>query len=425
MAAFDLTAAEPLMKIAFAPRVVKQFNSAAVFYNRRADGKGIPISNRGFEIPVHTGPGASETWYADGGTLPAGDGEIVNRASVGFFSYSRAIQFTGAALDAAGDDQVTYARALAFNVRNATVNAIKSLNIYSFGDGSGILAKVGVGVTLSTTVNTTVNMSGSGDGERYLRAGQVIDFLTGTTTPVQATATIVSISSVIGFPTNTAGTATIVVGPATAASALNIGDAVTLTGALGKVMAGLKLLVDDGSTATVLQNINRTLVPQYKAVNVVLTGAPPLARDYLRRMISNIQIARGSVNPSNLELWSYPSQLHAYADMGWPLKRFMGTNMKLDLGYTAYEFEGMPWIIDTDAPRDVIYAIDNDSIFKVTARELSFDDRTGSILRQIPSSTAGQFADKFVAFLLFRGNLGVYSPDANSQISGLAVPAGY
>src|SRR5216684_861265 len=113
---FDLTAANPLMKIHFAPKIPKEFNSAAILYNDLFEGKGIPISNRGYEIPVHMGPGASDTWYGDGGTLPAGDGEVVKTASVGFFSYARAIQFTGASLDAAGDDAVTYARALAFNI---------------------------------------------------------------------------------------------------------------------------------------------------------------------------------------------------------------------------------------------------------------------------------------------------------------------
>src|SRR5215469_3230269 len=109
MAQFNLTAADPLMKIHFAPRVYKQFNSAAVLWNDIFEGKGIPISNRGFEIPLHDGPDAGDTWYGDGGTLPAGDSNKLTRASVGFFSYARALQFSGAALDAAGDDAVTYA----------------------------------------------------------------------------------------------------------------------------------------------------------------------------------------------------------------------------------------------------------------------------------------------------------------------------
>jgi len=36
--------------------------------------------------------------------------------------------------------------------------------------------------------------------------------------------------------------------------------------------------------------------------------------------------------------------------MGWTLKQFNGNAMKMDLGYTAYEFEGVPWVIDTDSP---------------------------------------------------------------------------
>src|SRR5215469_11435928 len=104
MAQFNLSAAQPLMKIFFNPRISKQFNTAAVLWNRYADGKGIPISNRGMEIPTHLGPNAAFDWYSDGGTLPSGSGENMASALVSFFSFAEAVQLTGAALDAAGND---------------------------------------------------------------------------------------------------------------------------------------------------------------------------------------------------------------------------------------------------------------------------------------------------------------------------------
>jgi hypothetical protein len=69
--------------------------------------------------------------------------------------------------------------------------------------------------------------------------------------------------------------------------------------------------------------------------------------------------------------------------------------------------------------------VDRDVMFKVVARELSFDDRTGSVLRQVPSSTSGQYTDAFVAFLLLRGNLGTYVSNAHVKLNGLGVPPGY
>src|SRR5262245_1522358 len=158
MAVFNLSAAQPLMKIFFNPRISKQFNTAAVLWNRYADGKGIPISNRGMEIPTHMQPNANFNWLSDGGTLPTGGSEALTSALVGFFSFVESVQLTGAALDAAGNDAVTYARALAFNIKMATINAIKYLNIYSFLSGDGILAKIGSpsnGTVLSTNVNNT------------------------------------------------------------------------------------------------------------------------------------------------------------------------------------------------------------------------------------------------------------------------------
>ena len=153
---------------------------------------------------------ANFDWFSDGGTLPTGGSESLASALVGFFSFVEAVQLTGAALDSAGNDATTYARALAFNIKMATINAIKYLNIYAFLDGSGILAKVGAGVTLSTTV-TTVNVAGTIENVTT-SAGMTIAFQTGTTSVVRATATIVSTSRT-RLKTQ-AKSQTIVVGPA-------------------------------------------------------------------------------------------------------------------------------------------------------------------------------------------------------------------
>jgi len=427
MGVFNLTAAQPLMKIYFNPRISKQFNTAAVLWNRYADGKGIPISNRGMEIPTHLQPNANFDWFSDGGTLPTGGSESLASALVGFYSFVEAVQLTGAALDAAGSDAVTYARALAFNIKMATINAIKYLNIYAFLDGTGILAKVGAGVTLSTGANTTVNISGSIEAGHYLRPGMTVAFQTGVTSVVRATATIVSMSNPIE---DASGTQTMVVGPASSAATLVTGDGITVTAtsaasdSFGNVISGLDLIIDNGTISSTFQNINRSTNPQYNAGVISLTGTPALARDYLRRMLATVQILQGKVSPS-LEFISHPAQLHAYMDMGWTLKRFNDANKKLDLGFTAVEWEGFPWIVDTDCQKDHIFGVDRDLMFKVVARELSFDDRTGSILRQVPSSTAGQYTDAFVAFLIFRGNLGTYVPNAHVKLLGLGVPTGY
>lgn len=427
---FNLTAAEPIFKNVFNPRVEKQFNSAAVLWNDVFDGQGTMISNRGLEIPVHLAPNGDHAWFGDGGNLSAGASAVLNRAIVGFYSYNKTVAFTGAALDAGGGgNETNYVKSLAFNVRDSVVQSIKELNYYSFLDGTGIVAKVGGSVTLSTSANSTVDVTGAGDGARYLRPGETIDFMTGTTTPVKATATIVSVNNILGAAGTTqltaaGGAVTIVVGPASSAASLVSGDGITATGSFNKVMSGLKVIIDNGTFAANFQNINRAANPQYNANVLTLSGTPPLTRDYLRRSIWLIQQALGVAPVSKLRFWIHGAQLHAYVDMGWTLKQFNGQSMKLDLGYTAYEFEGIPMVVDTDAPRDTIYLVNKDSMLKVRARALSFDDRTGSILNRVPTA-AGGWTDSFQAFLQFRGNLGCYTPLSNTAIVGLGIPSGY
>src|SRR5271154_4121237 len=224
MAVFNLTAAAPLMKGYFNPRISKQFNSAAVLWNRYADGKGIPISNRGMEIPTHLNPNANFDWFSDGGTLPVGGSEGLASALVGFFSFVEGVQLTGAALDSAGNDAVTYARALAFNIKMATINAIKYLNIYGFLDGTGALATLGTAVTTSTTVNSTLVASGSIEGTHYLRPGMTVAVHNGSSSTVRGTGTIISMTGAIEDATQT----NFVIGPTNAAFTTASGDIVTV-----------------------------------------------------------------------------------------------------------------------------------------------------------------------------------------------------
>jgi hypothetical protein len=436
MPQWDLTAADPIFKTVFAPRVDKQFNTAPVLWNDVFEGTGTMISNRGLEIPVHMAPNGAHTWYADGGALPGGDSEKVNRALVGFYSYAKTIQFTGAALDAGGGgDATNYVKSLSFNVRNGVVQAIKDLNYYAFLDGSGVLATIGSVVTPSTTVNSTLDVTGAGDGARYLRPGQFISVYNSTKTTLKFQTTILTVNNTLGAAgtvanTSAGGAVTITVGPSSSATATAVGDVIvsasgisgTSQDSLNKVMAGLKVIIDNGTFATNFQNVNRVNNPQYNANVIALSGTPALTRDHLRRAIWLVQQARGAVDLNKLRIWSHGAQLHAYADMGWTLKRFEGSAMKMDLGYTAYEWEGVPWVIDTDAPRDTLYFVNKDSMLKTTARKLSFDDRTGSILNRVVNSS-GQYLDAFQAFLEFRGNLGCHFPNANTAVTGLGVPA--
>jgi hypothetical protein len=433
---FDLSAADPIFKQVFNPRITKQFNTAAVLWNDVFEGTGTQISNRGLEIPVHMAPNGVHMWYADGGNLPTGDSEKFNRAIVGFYSYVKPIRWTGAALDAGGGgDATTYAKSLSVNVRNGVIQAIKELNAYSFLDGTGILGKVGAIVTPSTVATWTLDVTGTGDGARYLRPGQFINVYTGTVAPVKFSAQILQVNNTLGAAgtvTNAqgGGAVTLTMNPASSATATAVGDAIVSSQSAGagaadsfnKVMAGLKVIIDNGTFAVNFQNINRINNPQYNANVIPLSGTPPLTRDHLRRSLWLIQQARGAVDLSKIRIWSHGAQLHAYAEMGWTLKQFNGTAMKMDLGYTAYEWEGVPWVIDTDAPRDTLYFVNKDSMLKVTARKLSFDDRTGSILNRIPTTTGG-YADIFEAYLEFRGNLGCEFPNANCVTTGLNVVA--
>ena len=414
MATFDLTAADNLSKIHFGPRIEKQFNTAAKLYNKVAAGRGEAISNRGYEVPIHVNPNAAISWFSDGGTLPAGGGQDIKRSLALYKRFALAVRLTGDAIDSTSNDAVAYAKAMAFNVKNATIDAIKYLNIYSFLDGTGFLTTANADNQNADSTVTPFALTVA--DSRYLRKGMTLDIHDGVTSTVLGTVEVQAITSATVISTlKTAGTLTDV----------DTGDSIAITGSFNKVMHGLDLLIDDTDVAGGVQGIDRGDVPEFQANVITLSGSPALSRDHLRRGEARIQISLGDDGPA-YEVWSHPAQLHAYADMGWPMKRFQGGGAgKMDLGFTAYEWEGKKWVVDTDAPKDKLYFLNAASMFKVSNRGLSFDDKTGSIWNRVTSSTAGRYTDAFEAYLMCRMNLGIYVPRANTKIEGLAVTGGY
>ncbi len=303
------------------------------------------------------------------------------------------IQFSGLSLDLAKTNVESFANTLTFQIEESMTDSFKELNGQLFRDGSGVIARVAVAALVGDTVITLANV-------QYIKQYEKLDIFDAATNAVLE----VDGSQVIDI--------NIVTNQITLSSPITVALAVddyvyrtkvhTGAPADGKELAGLRLAVDDGTVSASYENIPRTgagAYPNWRGI-IVNAGGVNLSNDLLQRTIMRMKVA-GSAEPDMLV--AHPQQTRKYLDIVTPLKRFDKTG-NLDSGYTKLEWNGRPWMEDTDCPADAIYMINKKYFRKYEMRGLSLDDQSGQTLKWNPGF------DGFIAYLKYYGNLGSQRP---------------
>ncbi len=411
----DLSVGNGVMRIV-GGKLTKQYEEVPLLHNRMQKGRGTKISDRGVEIPTHLTPNPAHKFMGDGDDFPAGGSNAVKRAQVFFKNYAFATRLTGAAIDSINSLDTAYIKDwLQFNLDETMSTGYKFGNIYAWGTGNGALA------TISSGANSATQTVNNNDANRYLRDGLVVDSVTTSSGLVTASGATISNAKASSTTFTTAAAMTTTV----------TSDVIVASGGYNLAVTGIKAMIDDTTNGPVtFQGLSRNTYTQYRANRIAAgTSSTGVGLDmtHLRRILgAGIHISVGELNRDALELWSHPSQWSAYTALGWQLKRFTGEAKSVDLGYTTAEVEGINWVQDVDAPKDQVYAIDWSTMGKYVAKDFGWDDKTGSILRQVPSSTSGiAYTDQYEAYWTGRYNYGCTRPNKNGLIDYLAVPTGF
>lgn len=403
----DLTVANGVVKIV-GGKLTKQYEESALFHNRLQKGKGTKIGDRGVEIPTHLTGNYNHAFMGDGAEFPVGGSNLVKRAQVFFKNYAFAVRLSGSSIDSINSMDVAYIKDwLQFNLDESMSAGYKMGNIYAHGTGTARLATISAGANSATqTVNNT-------DANRFLRDGLVIQSVTPGTGAVTASGTILNhAASSTTFTTVAAMSTTLT------------SDVIVASGSFNLGITGIKAMVDDTTNGPItFQGLSRNTYPGYRAFRVN-AGTTGLDVSHLRRALSaGIHIAVGELDRDALEIWSHPAQTSAYSALGWNLKRFTGDSKSIDLGYTTYDYEGISWVEDVDCDKDRLDFLDFSTMAKYVAKDFGWDDKTGSILRQVVGTNA--YKDQYEAYMTARYNYGCTRPNKNAFIDTLTVPTGF
>ena len=414
MAVGGLQAANGVAKLAGGGYTVI-YQAANELYNRAYKGTGRPFGSRGFELPTEQAGVYTHGFPADGSDVPVGDSVQTIRPLVFPKRYMHSIRLTGASMEelAKNRKDLSYIESWTnLNIDGAVAAARKMMNIYLWGTGNGRLA------TISTGAASTTQTVSNNDNTRYLRQNMRVDVVDPTAFTVRNAAALKVTSD------NIAGDTTFTVGTSVSSTT---GDFVVIAGGANKVQTGLGAIIDDGTKSSVyFQNVNRTNVPKYKA-NLLSGSSLSLSLTLLRRILGGKLFPQlGSLRRGDFEIWSYESQWSAIAALGWTLKRFDGKSKSMDIGYTALEWEGIPWVTEVDCPKDEVFFINWKMIQKFVTKDWGWDETTGAIFNRVPSTTTNvAFTDSFEGYYDVICNFGCPDPRQNARIHTLTVPTGY
>lgn len=386
-------------------------------YNRFSKGEGRRVGDRGHELPTVTQLPFTHGMPADGGDMPIGESAETDRGLVFNKRYTHAIRLTGKSmktLSGKNAKDFTWQRDWSkLNLDGAILAAHKMYNIYGWGIGNGRLATISTGAASATQ---TVD---NADRDRFLRKSMRVQIVNPTTgTPGAG-----SPQNIISDAGTASGTTFTLGGSITSVT----NDIVIINGGFNQAPTGLGAIVDDTTFAAVtFQNLSRNTFLRYRA-RLINAANASLSQSLLRRMLGGeLFPALHELKRNEYEIWSHPAQCTAYQQLGWNKKYFEGKSKSIDLGFTSYEFEGIPWVEEIDCPKTDVFFLKWAGLMRFTTFEWDWDETTGDIWVRVPSTTAGTaFVDAFEAYYDHLNNYGCPNPQENGRIHTLAIPVGH
>lgn len=361
-----LTTVNAITKEIYENRIREQLQSEAVALKRieqSSDGVESQVGGKYVTFPLHTrrnqGIGARNEMEQ----LPIPGQQAYAAARISLRYLYGAARLSGQTMELVEKNYQAFASALDQEMTGLKNDLRKDLNRQVYGTGSGAVA-----TALTAGTGNTFNAASA----QWAQLGMQVDIVTAATINT-ATPTIPASNRQITAIDVDANTITF----SGATQATGIGDILVRTGSVNREWAGLAAIIANTGT---FQNVDPTVEPTWKAV--VDTGTPagtnrPLSEGLLILMHDKVRANGGSVSVmlSNLGV------RRAYFNLLSQQRRF--TNVQeftggfKGLAFTTDEGD-IPFAVDTDAPGNRVYGMNEKEITLYREADWSFMDRDGS-----------------------------------------------
>jgi hypothetical protein len=381
--------------------VIDQVNKATVLAEKIKSRKSSHGRKHIFAVQVNTSRTGGAR--AENAPLPPpGFGRYEQPSGNVKYNYAR-FQITTQAIESTRGNKAAFAEAFERSLADCRDDLKLVRQRQFWGDGGGVMAQVDGTVTASTTVpiKNPYGFTYSGtlpaeDRIITLKPGMPIWFGTAA-----LGRTIVSVNRAAGTITVDASI--------TLANNDNIFHSNTGSTA-GLEIEGIGAIV--GTSGTYL-GLDRSTTPNWQS-HVFAAPSNQLTED-LMRMVRDEILSQGT-GDVELMITSYKVR-RLYENLLKSYKRFVNP-MKLEGGYDALEWDGLPIVVDKDAPPQKMYFLQPSSIERFYMKETGWNEQDGSVLKWVEGY------DAWTAFLSTFDNLGCTKPNNQARIDGITtIPA--
>src|SRR5690606_6352778 len=313
--------------------------------------------------------------------------ENVQLPNPGFGEYEQAhgnvkylystLYITGPAIEATRGNRAAFADALKQALKDARDGLKLDMQRQVWGDGSGCLGTVAAAVSGSNTVTVTnpygltYHTSEPPTAEQSVRLfKRHMSLFFDDSTPV--------VAKVVGV--NPSADTITLDQHVTVAQGVKIyrGDSGALNNKDGELL-GLPAAIS--ATGTYL-GISRTGKPEWQGHLVDCDG--PLSLQAMRAVVDTISIY-GTTEP-DLIITDHLTRSR-YEALLTSLKRFVNP-MQLEGGFKAIEFDGLPIVVDKDAPPQRMWFLNTRDWLWYSMKDIGWLDRHGAILHPVPDMDA-------------------------------------
>lgn len=406
--AMNLSNMSSVLKTRYLGQIREQLNNAKILMAKigRQDQQ---VSGKDFTVPLHTTRNTSAgTGLGDGDTLPtAGQQGYTTTVVPNKYLYGR-LEVTGPTIAASRDNVGAFVEALNSEVEGLQRDFERVFNRQLNGDGSGALAYW-----------TAADDSSGTDVDDSLGNGLVHLYPTGTYDIVDATDDSAFVGEdiplVLGAVTSTKAAVTWASGTVSGSADT---DYVIIANTKQKEMMGVAGIISDAdvklsSGATSLQSLAVASNSFWKAQAFgSYTAMVPIAFEDIQEMIDTIATVSDYSEDDIDFLFSNYGVRRAYYKLCVAERRSVNT-MELDGGFSAVEFNGLPWVVDAQAKRNTIFAVVTDTMKIFRTSDFDWMEKDGSYLNRVANK------DAYEATLFHYGNLACLSRNGNGILKGI------
>lgn len=406
MAAFDLSAADAVLKNRYLGTIREQLNNATVLFSKLEKREQM-VSGKNFTVALHTGRNKSAaSARGDGDTLPTAGRQAYSTTVVpNKYLYGR-IEVTGPTIAATRDNAGAFVQALEAEVDGLTRDFKRRINSMLHSDGTDALA---FWTNADDASGTDVD-DGQGNAFVHLHSGA------GTYDLIDASDNATKLGDSISVTLGAKGPSSYAVTWSGTVSGSDDGDYLVMEDSLGNAMMGIRGIVSAGNPPLgSLQGIDATTAGNEYWQGQIFSNSGvlrQLAFEDMQEVIDAIATQTDySESDINLIMGNFPIR-RSYYKLCIAERRHINT-MELDGGWKALDFNGLPLVADSQCRRNVLYFLVLDTMAMFRTSDFDWMDKDGSYLTRVINK------DAYEATLFHYGNLACLSRNGNGLLADL------